>query len=197
MADAILCARPQLEAFGEGPLYVTQAHDVVEQRLHAEMLGARGAGSRCRADRRRAGQGVLPRRLPDAAGRPRHVDSREAGRRQRAQRPRQPGGARPRLLAGAAADAGLRIGARRRRRLRARAEQPDGDQRLPRPRLRRPLAGPQVSLARARRRWTCCSTCWTLRHRVARRGLRAARGRRLHRRQTCASSRARTSWRRR
>jgi NDP-sugar pyrophosphorylase family protein len=38
MADAILCARPALESFGEGALYVTQAHDVVEQRLHAEML---------------------------------------------------------------------------------------------------------------------------------------------------------------
>ena len=38
MADAVLCARPALEAFGEGSLYVTQAHDVVEQRLHAEML---------------------------------------------------------------------------------------------------------------------------------------------------------------
>jgi len=38
MADAVLCARPQLEAFGEGALYVTQPHDVVEQRLHAEML---------------------------------------------------------------------------------------------------------------------------------------------------------------
>jgi bifunctional UDP-N-acetylglucosamine pyrophosphorylase/glucosamine-1-phosphate N-acetyltransferase len=38
MADAILCARPALESFGEGALYVTQAHDVVEHRLHAEML---------------------------------------------------------------------------------------------------------------------------------------------------------------
>ena len=44
MADAVLCARPDLEAFGEGAVYVTQAHDVVEQRLHAEVLGrwARG-----------------------------------------------------------------------------------------------------------------------------------------------------------
>ena len=38
MADAVLCARPALEAFGEGAVYITQAHDVVEQRLHAEML---------------------------------------------------------------------------------------------------------------------------------------------------------------
>jgi bifunctional UDP-N-acetylglucosamine pyrophosphorylase/glucosamine-1-phosphate N-acetyltransferase len=38
MADAVLCARPQLEAFGEGAVYVTQPHDVVEQRLHAEVL---------------------------------------------------------------------------------------------------------------------------------------------------------------
>jgi NDP-sugar pyrophosphorylase family protein len=38
MADAVLCARPDLEAFGEGAVYVTQAHDVVEQRLHAEIL---------------------------------------------------------------------------------------------------------------------------------------------------------------
>jgi bifunctional UDP-N-acetylglucosamine pyrophosphorylase/glucosamine-1-phosphate N-acetyltransferase len=47
MADAILCARPALEAFGEGALYVTQAHDVVEQRLHADMLehAARGGAS--------------------------------------------------------------------------------------------------------------------------------------------------------
>jgi bifunctional UDP-N-acetylglucosamine pyrophosphorylase/glucosamine-1-phosphate N-acetyltransferase len=38
MADAVLCARPALEAFGDGALYITQAHDVVERRLHAEML---------------------------------------------------------------------------------------------------------------------------------------------------------------
>jgi NDP-sugar pyrophosphorylase family protein len=38
MADAVLCARPELEAFGEGAVYVTQAHDVVEQRLHADIL---------------------------------------------------------------------------------------------------------------------------------------------------------------
>ena len=38
MADAVLCARPHLEGFGEGAVYVTQAHDVVEQRLHAEVL---------------------------------------------------------------------------------------------------------------------------------------------------------------
>ena len=40
MADAVLSARPVLEAFGDGPLYITQAHDVVERRLHAEMLAA-------------------------------------------------------------------------------------------------------------------------------------------------------------
>src|SRR3990172_2069159 len=34
MADAVLCAAP---ALGDGPLYVTQAHDIVEQRLHAEL----------------------------------------------------------------------------------------------------------------------------------------------------------------
>jgi bifunctional UDP-N-acetylglucosamine pyrophosphorylase/glucosamine-1-phosphate N-acetyltransferase len=46
MADAILCARPALDAFGEGSLYVTQAHDVVEQRLHADMLRlAEGGGA--------------------------------------------------------------------------------------------------------------------------------------------------------
>jgi bifunctional UDP-N-acetylglucosamine pyrophosphorylase/glucosamine-1-phosphate N-acetyltransferase len=44
MADAVLCARQVLEAFGEGPLYVTQAHDVVEQRLHGEMLRHAGQG---------------------------------------------------------------------------------------------------------------------------------------------------------
>jgi len=38
MADAVLCARPALEALGDGPLYITQAHDVVERRLHAEVL---------------------------------------------------------------------------------------------------------------------------------------------------------------
>jgi bifunctional UDP-N-acetylglucosamine pyrophosphorylase/glucosamine-1-phosphate N-acetyltransferase len=37
MADAVLCAAPLLP---EGPLYVTQPHDVVEKRLHAELLGA-------------------------------------------------------------------------------------------------------------------------------------------------------------
>jgi len=47
MADAVLCARPQLEAFGEGAVYVTQAHDVVEERLHAELLArwSRGGAS--------------------------------------------------------------------------------------------------------------------------------------------------------
>ena len=42
MADAVLCARPALEGFGEDAVYVTQAHDVVEGRLHAEMLRAWG-----------------------------------------------------------------------------------------------------------------------------------------------------------
>src|SRR3972149_11712166 len=40
MADAVLAARPALEKLGDGPVYVTQAHDVVESRLHAEMLEA-------------------------------------------------------------------------------------------------------------------------------------------------------------
>ena len=40
MADAVLSARPMLEVFGDGPVYITQAHDVVERRLHAEMLDA-------------------------------------------------------------------------------------------------------------------------------------------------------------
>ena len=40
MADAVLSARPALEAFEDGAVYVTQAHDVVERRLHAEMLQA-------------------------------------------------------------------------------------------------------------------------------------------------------------
>lgn len=38
MADAVLCARSALEHYGDGALYITQAHDVVERRLHAEML---------------------------------------------------------------------------------------------------------------------------------------------------------------
>jgi bifunctional UDP-N-acetylglucosamine pyrophosphorylase/glucosamine-1-phosphate N-acetyltransferase len=40
MADAVLSARPMLEVFGDGPVYITQAHDVVERRLHTEMLDA-------------------------------------------------------------------------------------------------------------------------------------------------------------
>ena len=40
MADAVLAARPALDEFGDGPLYVTQAQDVVENILHAEMLHA-------------------------------------------------------------------------------------------------------------------------------------------------------------
>lgn len=38
MADAVLCAGTALAELGDGPVYVTQAHDVVESRLHAEML---------------------------------------------------------------------------------------------------------------------------------------------------------------
>jgi UDP-N-acetylglucosamine diphosphorylase / glucose-1-phosphate thymidylyltransferase / UDP-N-acetylgalactosamine diphosphorylase / glucosamine-1-phosphate N-acetyltransferase / galactosamine-1-phosphate N-acetyltransferase len=38
MADAILSAGSELERHGDGPVYVTQAHDVAEKRLHAEML---------------------------------------------------------------------------------------------------------------------------------------------------------------
>ncbi len=38
MADAVLCARPALESYGDGAIYITQAHDVVERRLHAELL---------------------------------------------------------------------------------------------------------------------------------------------------------------
>lgn len=38
MADAVLSARPILEAFGDCAVYITQAHDVVEQRLHSELL---------------------------------------------------------------------------------------------------------------------------------------------------------------
>ena len=40
MADAVLSARPALEAFGDGPVYVTQAQDVVDPKLHQQMLGA-------------------------------------------------------------------------------------------------------------------------------------------------------------
>jgi NDP-sugar pyrophosphorylase family protein len=38
MADAVLCARQQLAEFGDTAVYVTQAHDVVESRLHADIL---------------------------------------------------------------------------------------------------------------------------------------------------------------
>jgi bifunctional UDP-N-acetylglucosamine pyrophosphorylase/glucosamine-1-phosphate N-acetyltransferase len=38
MADAVLAARTHLEALGDAPLYVTQAQDVVEGRLHADLL---------------------------------------------------------------------------------------------------------------------------------------------------------------
>lgn len=38
MADAVRCAVPSLEAIGDAPLYVTQAHDVVEGRLHEALL---------------------------------------------------------------------------------------------------------------------------------------------------------------
>jgi bifunctional UDP-N-acetylglucosamine pyrophosphorylase/glucosamine-1-phosphate N-acetyltransferase len=40
MADAVLSAREALDAFGDAPLYLTQAHDVVEQKLHEGMLEA-------------------------------------------------------------------------------------------------------------------------------------------------------------
>ena len=40
MADAVLAARPALETLGDGAVYVTQAHDVVEKRLHADLLDA-------------------------------------------------------------------------------------------------------------------------------------------------------------
>lgn len=39
MADAVLCARDAIEPFGEAPLYVTQAQDVVDPALHRRMLG--------------------------------------------------------------------------------------------------------------------------------------------------------------
>jgi NDP-sugar pyrophosphorylase family protein len=38
MADAVLSARVELERYGDCPVFVTQAHDVAEKRLHAEML---------------------------------------------------------------------------------------------------------------------------------------------------------------
>jgi len=40
MANAVLAARPALERFGDASVYVTQAQDIVEQRLHRELLGA-------------------------------------------------------------------------------------------------------------------------------------------------------------
>src|SRR5690606_32869121 len=40
MADAVLCARSALESYGDDALYITQAHDVVELRLHADMQAA-------------------------------------------------------------------------------------------------------------------------------------------------------------
>ncbi|HEX5367980.1 MAG TPA: NTP transferase domain-containing protein [Dehalococcoidia bacterium] len=38
MADAVLCARPALESYGDCSIYITQAHDLVERRLHADLL---------------------------------------------------------------------------------------------------------------------------------------------------------------
>jgi bifunctional UDP-N-acetylglucosamine pyrophosphorylase/glucosamine-1-phosphate N-acetyltransferase len=38
MADAILCASPILDDIGDAPVYVTQAHDVVDAGLHVQML---------------------------------------------------------------------------------------------------------------------------------------------------------------
>jgi UDP-N-acetylglucosamine diphosphorylase / glucose-1-phosphate thymidylyltransferase / UDP-N-acetylgalactosamine diphosphorylase / glucosamine-1-phosphate N-acetyltransferase / galactosamine-1-phosphate N-acetyltransferase len=38
MADAVLSARAELERYGDCPVFVTQAHDVAERSLHAEML---------------------------------------------------------------------------------------------------------------------------------------------------------------
>src|SRR5262245_4255220 len=40
MADAVLAARDALTAGGDGSVYVTQAHDVVESRFHAGLLTA-------------------------------------------------------------------------------------------------------------------------------------------------------------
>jgi hypothetical protein len=40
MADAVLNASEALSEFGDAPLYLTQAHDVVEQKLHQCMLEA-------------------------------------------------------------------------------------------------------------------------------------------------------------
>src|SRR2546430_14110774 len=41
MANAVLSAREALTAQGDGAVYVTQAHDVVESRMHAGLLDAR------------------------------------------------------------------------------------------------------------------------------------------------------------
>src|SRR4029077_17387541 len=40
MADAVRQARSALQSFGQGPLYVTQAQDIVDPSLHPRMLGA-------------------------------------------------------------------------------------------------------------------------------------------------------------
>jgi bifunctional UDP-N-acetylglucosamine pyrophosphorylase/glucosamine-1-phosphate N-acetyltransferase len=40
MADAVLCAREALLQHGDAPVYVTQAHDVVEAQMHAGLLDA-------------------------------------------------------------------------------------------------------------------------------------------------------------
>ena len=47
MADAVLCARPILEAMGDAPVYVTQAHDVLDPALHGQLLD-RWAGAPAR-----------------------------------------------------------------------------------------------------------------------------------------------------
>lgn len=40
MADAVLRARPALAALGDGPVYVTQAHDIVDLEMHRRLLDA-------------------------------------------------------------------------------------------------------------------------------------------------------------
>jgi bifunctional UDP-N-acetylglucosamine pyrophosphorylase/glucosamine-1-phosphate N-acetyltransferase len=38
MADAVLCAAPALTALGETPVFITQAHDVADLQLHADLI---------------------------------------------------------------------------------------------------------------------------------------------------------------
>jgi len=40
MADAVLRTRPALDALGDQPIYVTQAHDVVDPEMHQRLLDA-------------------------------------------------------------------------------------------------------------------------------------------------------------